>query len=124
MDSELLLDGSYLSGGVGVEVRLFELINQLINFVHVGLYDAFLSFYTKRNGRVRLDTDGSIEVVVAIFEFLHQRYSLLVGVIKFSPNLTSKCLCSVVSMIHVSTVLPNTMSRMSHITHSYILDIK
>jgi hypothetical protein len=67
LDSELLLDGAYLSGGVGVEVGLLEFFNQLINFSHVGFDYALLAFDSKRDAGTGFYAYGSVEIIVAIF---------------------------------------------------------
>ena len=87
LDSELLFDCANFTGGVGVEVGLLQFIDEVVYFRDVGVDEGFLSFEAERDIGVGFNADGSIEVVVAVFELFDEGDGLFVGLVELSSHL-------------------------------------
>ena len=87
MDSKLLFDCANFTGGVGVEVGLLQFIDEVVYFRDVGVDEGFLSFEAERDIGVGFNADGSIEVVVAVFELFDEGDGLFVGLVELSSHL-------------------------------------
>jgi hypothetical protein len=67
LDPKLLLGRAYLPSSVRIEVGLFELFNEVFNLMRCTLDDSLLSLESGCDGWRRVNTDGPIEMIVAIF---------------------------------------------------------
>lgn len=79
LDAKLLLSSPYLASSIGVEVGLFELLNESLNIGSSGSNEWLFAGQSREDGRVGIDTDGPIEVIIAVLELLDQGDGLFVG---------------------------------------------
>lgn len=79
LDAKLLLGGANLPGSVGVEVGLFELLNECFDVGSGGRDERLFARQSGEDGGVGVDADGPVEVVVAVLELLDEGDGLLVG---------------------------------------------
>jgi hypothetical protein len=79
LDAELLLGGADLACGIGVEVGLFELLNEVFDVGSGVLDEGLFASEAEDDGLVGVDADGPVEVVVAVLQLFYQRDGLLVG---------------------------------------------
>ena len=86
LNPKLLLGGSDFAGSVGVEVGLFELLNEFLDPAGGILDEGLLSFEAGCDDGAGVDPDGPVEVVVAVFELLDEGDSLLVGRTELAPH--------------------------------------
>jgi hypothetical protein len=86
LDAKLLLGSPYLARSIGVEVGLFELLNECVYVGSGGGDEGLFAGETREDGGVGIDSDGPVEVVVAVLELLYERDGLLVGGSELSPH--------------------------------------
>lgn len=88
LDAELLFGSADLAGSIGVEVGLFELLNECFYVVGGGGDEWLFACESCLYGVMGVETDGAVEVVVAVFEFLDEGDGLFVG----GGELSSHCI--------------------------------
>jgi hypothetical protein len=93
LDAELLLGSADLARSVGVEVGLFQFLDEGVDVGSGGLDDGLFAVQSGGDESVRVDADGPVEVVVAVLEFLDEGDGLLVG----RTELPSHCKVGIIS---------------------------
>lgn len=83
---KLLLGGADFASSVRVEVGLFELLNEFLDSAGRILDEWLLSFETGCDDGAGIDSDGPVEVVIAVLELLDEGDRLLVGRTELAPH--------------------------------------
>jgi hypothetical protein len=84
--SELLFDGTYFPSSIRIKVRLLKFLDETFYFFESLLDGGVLAFDPQADSGGGLDTDGSVEVVVAVFELFDQNDRVVVAAIEFSAH--------------------------------------
>lgn len=93
LDSKLLFDGSYLTSCIRIEVGLLLSLDQAFDFLKGLLNYSVLSFDFQGNSVGWLNSDGSVEIIVAIFELFDESDGFVVAAIKLPSHNYNLMVC-------------------------------
>ena len=61
-------------------------MDEVINFSDIGVNEGFLSFEAEWDIGVGLNTDGPVEVIIAVFELFDKGDGLFIGLVELSSH--------------------------------------
>lgn len=86
LDAKLLLSSTDLARSIWVEIGLFELLDEGVDIVGGCLDDGLFFGQSGGDEGMGVDTDGSVEVIVAVLELLDEGDGLVVGGIELPSH--------------------------------------